>query len=115
MNVLTGPQFVAHVALQKPIVCMLLLPPPSATIRGFPCSTTPTIRLPKNYFPTPDPRADLKRYTGRTLDRIIGICWWILVLLGAGSGIVGVFNFFLGVGAWTWWRSRDSSTPASSV
>jgi hypothetical protein len=104
---------VADISLQKPIVCMLLLPPPSPSTLAL--STPPTIHLPKYYSPAPDPLAALKRYTGRTLDRIIGICWWILVLLGGGFGIVGVINFFLGIGAWTWWRSRYSRDSASSV
>jgi len=97
----------------KPIVCMLLLPPPlPSTSASF---APPIIRLPKHYTPMPDPRATFKRYTGRILDRIIGICWYILVLLGAGSGAVGIFNFFLGIGAWSWWRSRGGSSSTSSV
>ncbi|RDB21468.1 Inositol polyphosphate 5-phosphatase OCRL-1 [Hypsizygus marmoreus] len=84
----------------KPVVCVLLLPRPAPT----PATTLPTIRLPSTYTPVPDPLATLKRYVGRTLDRIIGICWWFLVLLGAGSSAVGVFNFVLGIGALTWWR-----------
>jgi hypothetical protein len=102
---------VADMYLQKPIVCILLLPPSSPS--GPASSTPPTIRLPKSYSPTPDPRATLKRCAGRTLDRIIGICWWLLILLGAGSGVVGVFNFCLGIGAWSWWRSRDSGSTNS--
>ena len=92
---------------------MLLLPPPLPSTP--PSSTPPIIRLPTHYSPTPDPRATLKRYLGRTLDRVVGICWYILVLLGAGSGVVGIFNFFLGIGAWTWWKSRGGSGPTSSV
>jgi hypothetical protein len=68
------------------------------------------LQLPSSYTPTPDPRATLKRYTGRTLDRIIGSIWWLLAVVGAGSAIVGIFNFFLGLAAWRWWR-----TPAVSV
>lgn len=97
----------------KPIVCMLLLPPSSPSMPAS--SAPPIIRLPKHYSPVPDPRAVLKRYAGRMLDRTIGICWWILVLLGAGSGIFGAVNFFLGIGAWTWWRSRDTHGSPSSV
>ncbi|KAF9469211.1 Endonuclease/exonuclease/phosphatase [Collybia nuda] len=86
----------------KPIVCMLLLPPSTSSIGS---TEPPTIRLPSHYKPLPDSRATLKRYLGRSLDRIVGICWYALVLLGAGSGVVGVFNFVLGLGAWTWWKS----------
>ncbi|KAG6851268.1 hypothetical protein H0H93_011704 [Arthromyces matolae] len=91
---------------QKPIVCMLLLPPKTNTPQSQ-VSRPPLLRLPSDYSPAPDPRANLKRYLGRSFDRLIGICWYILVLLGAGSGAVGIFNFLVGLGAWTWWRSRD--------
>lgn len=73
------------------------------------------IRLPKDYSPAPDPLANLKRYTGRSFDRIIGVCWWLLVLLGAGSGAVGIFNFFLGLGAWTWWKVKSAGAQPLSV
>ena len=46
---------------------------------------------------------------GRSLDRIIGMVWWLFTLLGAGSSVVGLFNFFLGLGAWTWWKIRPAS------
>lgn len=65
------------------------------------------VRLPSTYIPTPDPCANIKRYVGRSLDRIVGIFWYTLVLLGAGSGVVGIFNFIVGIGAWTWWRSKE--------
>ncbi|KAG5647294.1 hypothetical protein DXG03_000831 [Asterophora parasitica] len=116
----------------KPIICMLLLPPPSPLPPSATAATSPSIsptttappttssssltplpprppilRLPSHYTPTPDSHAALKRYIGRAFDRVIGICWYVIVLLGAGSGAVGVFNFLIGVGAWTWWRSRD--------
>ncbi|KAF5380818.1 hypothetical protein D9615_004086 [Tricholomella constricta] len=98
----------------KPIVCMLLLPPP--TPPATPSLTRPPmLRLPSHYSPTPDPRATLKRYVGRSFDRVIGICWYILVLLGAGSSAVGVFNFLVGVGAWTWWKSKNGGPPPISV
>ncbi|KAG6907423.1 hypothetical protein DXG01_008995 [Tephrocybe rancida] len=99
----------------KPIVCMLLLPPtaPADAPADVQVSKPPMLRLPSTYTPVADPRANLKRYVGRSFDRIIGICWYILVLLGAGSGVVGVFNFIIGVGAWTWWKSKDN--PPISV
>ncbi|KAL0946695.1 hypothetical protein HGRIS_012882 [Hohenbuehelia grisea] len=92
----------------KPIVCLLLLPAPAAISYESP----PTIQLPATYTPTPDPYASLKRYIGRSTDRVVGICWWCFALLGAGSAVVGIFNFFLGLGAWRWWRW--GSVPASN-
>ncbi|KAH9952017.1 Endonuclease/exonuclease/phosphatase [Amylocystis lapponica] len=89
----------------KPIVALLLLPPPSPTT-----STTPILTLPSNYAPLPDPRANLKRYTGRVLDRVVGYCWWFLTVIGAGSAVFGLSNFVIGVGLWGWWRSKDSGT-----
>ncbi|KAJ7444924.1 inositol polyphosphate phosphatase [Mycena latifolia] len=88
----------------KPIVSLLLLPAPSAP----PSAAPPVLRLPAHYTPTPDPHATRKRYTGRVLDRAIGRVWWFLTLLGAGSALVGIFNFVLGLGAWGWWRSSAS-------
>ncbi|KAG0699660.1 inositol polyphosphate phosphatase [Suillus ampliporus] len=93
----------------KPVVCLLLLPPPTPTSFPETC-TPPMLRLPSAYMPTPDPYGTLKRYTGRTLDRIVGYIWWLLTLVGAGSAIVGIFNFFLGLAAWRWWK-----VPAISV
>lgn len=78
-------------------------------------STTPLIKIPFSYQPKPDPLANLKKYTGRCLDRIIGIIWWMLTLLGAGSGIIGIFNFFLGLGAWTWWKIKPSGYESTAA
>ncbi|KAJ7510052.1 Endonuclease/exonuclease/phosphatase [Mycena galericulata] len=86
----------------KPIVSLLLLPTPASTV---PTAAPPVLRLRADYTPMPDPYATLKRYTGRVLDRVVGRLWWLLTLLGAGSAIVGMFNFVLGLGAWGWWRS----------
>ena len=66
------------------------------------------IQLPRTYKPQPDPHATIKRYTGRVLDRVVGIIWLLLTVLGAGSGVVGLFNFFLGLGAWAWWKNRPA-------
>ncbi|CAA7271570.1 unnamed protein product [Cyclocybe aegerita] len=90
----------------KPVVSLLLLPPPQPSQAS---SIVPKLSLPPSYKPTPDPRAVLKRYVGCVLDRVIGIFWWLLTLLGAGSGIVGIFNFILGLGAWTLWRIKPAS------
>ncbi|KZP12567.1 inositol polyphosphate phosphatase [Athelia psychrophila] len=86
----------------KPVICLLLLPAPPA----IPFDSPPLLRLPASYHPTADPHAVLKRYTGRTLDRIIGYVWWLVTLFGMGSTAVGVLNFLLGIGAWKWWGSR---------
>jgi len=86
----------------KPIVSLLLLPPPS----NPPSDKVPKIALPSSYKPTADPQANVKRYVGRVLDRFIGVIWWMLTLLGAGSGIFGFINFLVGLGAFTWWKGR---------
>lgn len=80
-------------------------------------SSIPKLRLPASYTPTPDPNANLKRYTGRVADRIVGVVWWLFTLLGAGSGVFGIFNFIVGVGAWTWWRVKPitGASPGSQV
>lgn len=88
---------------QKPIVCLLLLPPTQPRLVVAP--TLPMIQLPSNYKPRPDPYAVIKRYTGRVLGRMIGAVWCLFVLVGAGSSIIGLFNFFLGFGAWVWWKN----------
>ena len=88
----------------KPVVALLLVPPPAPS----PSSTPPTLRLPEGYQPTPSPwyKTFAQRYTGRSLDRLVGIVWWLFVIIGAGNAAVGVGNFIigLGVGAWAWWR-----------
>ncbi|KAF8911067.1 inositol polyphosphate phosphatase [Gymnopilus junonius] len=89
----------------KPVVALLLLPsrPVDAP------SSIPTLHLPDTFKPEPDPYASIKRYTGRALDRIIGIVWWLFTLLGAGSVFIGTFNFLVGLGAWTWWRIKPGN------
>ncbi|KAK7054688.1 hypothetical protein VNI00_003151 [Paramarasmius palmivorus] len=75
----------------KPIVALLLLPPKQP--RDTASSSPPLLQLPSDYQPKPDPRANLKRYTGRALDRIIGIVWWFFALIGAGSAVVGFIQY----------------------
>ncbi|PCH37835.1 skeletal muscle/kidney enriched inositol 5-phosphatase [Wolfiporia cocos MD-104 SS10] len=87
----------------KPVVTVLLLPPPSLSPN---VTSPPLLRLPPTYYPRPDPLASLKKYTGRTLDRIIGYCWCLLTLIGAGSAGFGIGNFVMGFGLWGWWKSR---------
>jgi len=65
--------------------------------------TTPEVPLPTQTrepgkrHQGPDPRATLKWYVGRLLDRIKGYTWWLLTVpvVGAGSTIAWIFNFFL--------------------
>ncbi|RPD66378.1 skeletal muscle/kidney enriched inositol 5-phosphatase [Lentinus tigrinus ALCF2SS1-7] len=86
----------------KPVVCVLLLPPPVHT------TSVPVLQLPEGYHPTPDPWANVKKYTGRVLDRLIGYTWWLLTMFGAGSAILGIGNLFLSLGAYRWWRVRSA-------
>ncbi|KAH6918426.1 skeletal muscle/kidney enriched inositol 5-phosphatase [Coprinopsis sp. MPI-PUGE-AT-0042] len=79
--------------------------PEKSSIRNL-LYTTPLLRLPPTFKPTPDPNVTLKKYSGRVLDRLVGTIWWCLTLLGAGSGVVGLFNFAVGLGAFTWWTGR---------
>jgi len=87
----------------KPVVCLLLLPSPTLS-----SNSVPVLHLPITYKPFPDRYAVVKRYFGRSLDRIIGSIWWLLTFLGAGSTVVGIFNTILGLGAWRWWKSSSS-------
>lgn len=99
----------------KPIVAVLLLPPSARN--AAPSQVIPTITLPASYKPSADPQANLKRYIGKTLDRFVGIIWWIFTILGAGSGIFGLVNFLVGLGAFTWWKGRpvDGYAPTPNV
>ncbi|KAF8921093.1 Endonuclease/exonuclease/phosphatase [Mucidula mucida] len=83
----------------KPVVSVLTLPrTPSSS------SSIPVLQLPFDYKPVADSWANYKRYSGRVVDRVVGVIWWVLSLIGAGSVVVGIFNFFLGLGALNWWR-----------
>ena len=86
---------------------VLLLPAPQAG-----SATIPLLRLPPNLKPTPDSLAIVKKYTGRTLDRLIGYTWWLLTVVGAGSAILGAGNFFVGLGIWGWFRSKARPVSA---
>lgn len=76
--------------------------------------SVPQIRMSGSYCPVPDSNATLKRYFGRSIDRIVGFIWWALTLLGAGSGLFGAFNFVVGLGAWSWFRGKPP-TPINGV
>lgn len=90
---------------QKPIVSLLLMPQRLTTKH----TSIPQLQLPASFQPRPDPYALLKKYTGRCFDRIIGLIWWTLTLLGAGSGIVGLFNFTIGLGVWNLFKNGPSA------
>ena len=96
---------------QKPIVALLLLPSPSRA--HPPDNAIPLLSLPNYFTPKPVPFASLKKYIGRMLDRIIGFIWSALVFIGAGYTVVGICNFVLGLGAWTWWRSNPGNGSTS--
>lgn len=66
--------------------------------------TVPILNLPLSYSPTIDPRWRLKRYTGRTLDRIIGLLWSLIWVVGLGNPLLGISNVVLALGAWTYHR-----------
>lgn len=54
-------------------------------------------------MPRPDPAWHLKRYAGRFLGRVVGALWSLLVLIGLGSSVLGVFNvLLLGYAARRW-------------
>ncbi|KAH8106784.1 Endonuclease/exonuclease/phosphatase [Cristinia sonorae] len=95
----------------KPVVSVLLLPPSPQISSLLP----PLLRLPSYCTPRIDRHATLKKYTGRSLDRLIGYTWWLLSILGAGSAVVGFGNFILGFGVWSWFKWKDVVDSANSV
>ncbi|TFK76344.1 DNase I-like protein [Pluteus cervinus] len=84
----------------KPIVSLLLMP----------SSTDGTASLITAGRHSVDRHANFKRYSGRLVGRVVGVFWWLLTFLGAGSTTVGTINFLLGLGAWRWWGSAPSSS-----
>jgi hypothetical protein len=98
---------------QKPIVALLLLPNPICASREPPVDAIPLLLLPNYFNPEPVPFVSLRKYIGRMLDRIIGFVWSALVFIGAGYTVVGICNFVLGLGAWTWWRSNPGNGSPS--
>ncbi|KAF8447556.1 Endonuclease/exonuclease/phosphatase [Boletus edulis BED1] len=104
----------------KPVVSLLLLPAPRMSpAEAVPPSTPPCLHLPSTYTPTPDPLATIKKYTGRILDRIVGYAWWLLIILGAGSTVVGIFNFLCVYASWKWfgrwWWGSSNGSGASTI
>ena len=94
--------------VQKPIVSLLLLPPPAsvpvASERGE--TDIPILKLPADFKPVIIPYASLKSAIGRVLDRVLGYFLSILTLLGAGSAMIGVGNFVLGMTVLTFWKKN---------
>jgi hypothetical protein len=98
-------------AVKKPVVSLLLLPPPPSVPATSEEGGTeiPILKLPANFKPVLIPYASLKSVIGRTLDRILGYILSLLTLLGAGSTMIGVGNFVLGMGMLTFWRKNAST------
>lgn len=94
----------------KPVVSLLLLPPPSTSVTP---EEIPVLKLPENFKPAIIPYASLKSVIGRILERILGYVLSILTLLGAGSIAIGMGNFILGLSVLTFWRK--SAGAASDV
>ena len=92
----------------KPVVALLLLPfpssaPPPPSEAGPADSTTSLLHPPSvRTIPhpgaryAPDPRWQLKRWTGKILGWLVGWPWCLFALLGAGNAAAGVVNFVLG-------------------
>jgi len=91
----------------KPVVSLLLLPPPPSSPTT---SEIPTLKLSPGFKPVIIPYASLKSVIGQILDRIIGYVLSILTLLGAGSAMIGVGNFVLGMSVLTFWRKGAGTT-----
>ena len=92
-------------SVHKPIVALLVLPPPSKDLRtpsapSVASTTTSLLSHPPQY--SPDPYAAWKQYTGKILCRILGFFWCIFVMLGLGNAAFGFANTLLSIGAMTW-------------
>lgn len=98
--------------VQKPVVSLLLLPPPLSGSEPSVerDSEIPVLKLPPDFKPALVPYASLKCTIGRILDRILGYVLSILTLLGAGSTVIGVGSFVLGMGVLTFWRKNTGTT-----
>jgi len=96
----------------KPVMALLLLPssdqlPPSeagpadSTTSLLPPASTRTIPHPGTRY-APDPRWQLKRWTGKVLGWLIGWPWCLTTFLGAGNAGAGVINVVLGCALIFW-------------
>lgn len=93
--------------VQKPVVSLLLLPPPSTNLAP---EEIPVLKLPTGFKPVPISYASLKSTIGKILDRILGYVLSILTLLGAGSMAIGIGNVVFGMGVLTFWRRIAGTT-----
>jgi len=95
----------------KPVVSLLLLPPSPST--STPPeereAEIPILKLPADFKPVIMPYVSLKSTVGRVLDRILGYILSILTLLGAGSTMIGVGNFVLGMSVLAFWRKSPGT------
>lgn len=106
----------------KPVMALLLLPTPSSallppseaeagpansTTSLLPPTSTLTIPHPGTRY-APDPRWQLKRWTGKVLGWLIGWPWCLTTLLGAGNAVAGVVNLVLGCAVLYWWTGARS-------
>lgn len=94
--------------MQKPVVSLLLLPPPSTSVTP---DEIPVLKLPANFKPVIIPYASLKSVLGRILDRMLGYVLSILTLLNAGSTVIGIGSFILGLSVLTFWKKSAGTAP----
>ncbi|EJD02382.1 DNase I-like protein [Fomitiporia mediterranea MF3/22] len=103
----------------KPVVALLLVPTQTFSSSSTPSSTTahniPRIALPATFTPQPDPYWIVKRYMGRTLDRIVGGLWTLFWLVGLGNVAFGMVNFLVGVLAWRWMGGTRGVSNGNNV
>jgi len=94
----------------KPIVALLLIPPPASpdNTAAVPIDASTSVPLlPHLSQFKPDPYANLKRNIGKVIGRIIGLIWYVIVFLGFGHAALGISNVIVGWGALAWWRKRN--------
>lgn len=102
----------AHSLLtQKPIVAVLVVPTSTNSAPSTLRTSPPTVQLPSSFTPSPDRLWVLKRYIGRSFDRIIGLLWTVLWLIGLGNAVAGMASFVFGILAWRWMSTRSQSVP----
>jgi len=97
----------------KPIVAVLVVPTSTTSTPSTPRTSPPIVQLPSTFTPKPDRLWVLKRYLGRTFDRIIGVLWTVLWLIGLGNAAAGMASFVFGILAWRWMNARNQ--PVSST
>lgn len=78
------------------------------SIQGRVLSTSPKLALPLSFKPKLDKYWIIKRYVGRLIDRIVGLTWSLMWLLGFGNAAFGIGNFLFGLIAWRWWNATGA-------